>query len=1846
MSIETNEVVWKDENGAKTPVNKQKIDELLAKGGSSGGGGGSTVNMNQLKTDSGSPEVTVSGDGGVGITSQKVTAAAGVAISGGGGVATAVGGTAVSGKGAAAASGGVALSGKGAADAGSGFAVSGGNTAKASGGTALSGVGAAQADNGVAVSGVNNATAGAGTAITGKGTATATKGTAITGDGTATAESGTAIAGESTATAKDGVAISGHSAATAENGVAISGYGNPVAVNGTAISGYDDASAKDGTAIAGHGKVTEAALGLSATGMVSAEQGVAIVGRAEGTEEGQYAGSSNAEVLIGGRGITTLPKHAIVIQGVPYIENAAEQTISTTGVVLRLHSATSGATATLSAPTEDNCYMDWNGYTKFTRTSTLEDVTGRLIVENGRFNGAWFAGEVNCLRTQQTSPEINNTDIEEVVITSALAVSPQGVAITGHGVATAEGGIGITATGAATGAFSLSGTGLSTGNIALSAKGTASGNAGVAIAGDGAQARGTTGVVIAGAGATVTVDAGLVLGGQNVRHTVADAWKGLSVTTTTNDGGEVVLQGPKPSGSMALFLGNWKFGAASNLVDKDGLPIVQDGKFAGALDSDLQNHINDKVRHIVADERTKWNKNVTDLEEHKGDSVAHISPDERSSWNKNIQDLDTHKKDTEVHVAADERTKWNQAGVDATQALADAKNANDGLAQSNKEFDTLNEAYTKHATDDVRHITGEERTTWNKAGTDATQALQDAAAASSKAEDVKAELQNEMAERLEAVLHYKGQVVTEGELPAEENTVGDTWNVVDTGANYAWNGTSWDKLSETLDLSPYDQHIGDTNIHIPKVINTDGAISYMANEASGGIMKYTGADGTVGKITLFDGSDTAHTYAQIVAHAADKASIAKLNVTIDGIHYATGTTDVTLPEQELAVKGDITAHAENTELHLQTDERTKWNKAGTDAASALEKLESLEENPDTSGSGLQLHVKDMSKHLGTITGEQGTALIFNEADGGGMRFTRTDNGGSLIAVNDGVSGVYAQMSAHTADKAEITRLNVNPQGIYYTKNAAAPGDNPAERELAVKEDVTAAKTEVTEKVTELTEKVTKLEANPGSDGLNNWDLPGLQAQADFVISPQEVTAPGDTANVAKVNWFSIAAADLPSEEPAFLTAINLLCRTTLQNSATTTPFYMGVWQEKEDGSGGFERVATSLNTQVQKGGEHMVFQFLPVRLAHTTRKPLRFLPVPHRNSTWPDDVTQIEMNLQIYTGNVTPGDTVHVGDTVKDWVPQMTLSIAAGENVKPRSGDGEAPNLGIYALSSDLSAHTKNSDIHVSSAQKADLSWLSGAKSCLTNLQTAYSDGSLKGEKGCTGAQGEKGCTGEPGAKGCKGDPGEGGGEALTDCQKASLEWVGCVRSYSFFTEATEFNNIVDESRIVNEGIKGCWGSVEAMNTTIRSAGLTTCQKEDLAWLHGMVHTLCNYYGVYCTTGQHNFAYVFNGLACNSIFLSCMTNQWVDNGRNFGSSSSSSSSLCAETQTSTRLGKGSQANMQYGGIAIGNKAVVACGHFPSVNNGAIAIGDYACAESDNIAIGYRATVKNALQSIAIGKKASAATGCTSSIAIGYATTADGDGVAIGGRAEALDDSIAIGDIASGVGSQSVALGYNATAKCDYNIAIGSQVCAEGLKSILIGFQTHSNKPSSIGIGQTNITLPYGIIIGTGCIGGGDPSIGSAVAIGFNTQINIMDCYAAVAIGSDTYATDYSVAVGTQAQAKSIYSTALGQYAAGNFCHTVAIGSNAHACAPYAMALGAGAGLHDCRTSLISIGSIDYNTRLAELGIYFIAPDSNLAKTYLDGCAGIGYVTSKGGHGVKKLTELLGTAAFAPTKPST
>lgn len=53
---------------------------------------------------------------------------------------------------------------------------------------------------------------------------------------------------------------------------------------------------------------------------------------------------------------------------------------------------------------------------------------------------------------------------------------------------------------------------------------------------------------------------------------------------------------------------------------------------------------------------------------------------------------------------------------------------------------------------------------------------------------------------LVSVYTYKGSVAAYAALPTSGSSIGDVWNVEDTGMNYAWTGTGWDSLGQVFEV--------------------------------------------------------------------------------------------------------------------------------------------------------------------------------------------------------------------------------------------------------------------------------------------------------------------------------------------------------------------------------------------------------------------------------------------------------------------------------------------------------------------------------------------------------------------------------------------------------------------------------------------------------------------------------------------------------------------------------------------------------------------------------------------------------------------------------------------------------------------------------------------------------------------------------------------------------------------------------------------------------------------------------------------------------------------------------------
>ena len=166
----------------------------------------------------------------------------------------------------------------------------------------------------------------------------------------------------------------------------------------------------------------------------------------------------------------------------------------------------------------------------------------------------------------------------------------------------------------------------------------------------------------------------------------------------------------------------------------------------------------------------------------------------------------------------------------ATKAYADAESAAAvstvvGTAEDTKDADTVYGAKA-YADDKVKTLSGDVVTeivtlsgnvenAIERATQDTSDLKDDVSELSGSVVSMSADVKTYIDNELSTVYDYKGSVATVDDLPAEGEKVGDVYNVVaaqgtpgtanfiPAGTNYAWNGSAWDALGGTVDLSAY-----------------------------------------------------------------------------------------------------------------------------------------------------------------------------------------------------------------------------------------------------------------------------------------------------------------------------------------------------------------------------------------------------------------------------------------------------------------------------------------------------------------------------------------------------------------------------------------------------------------------------------------------------------------------------------------------------------------------------------------------------------------------------------------------------------------------------------------------------------------------------------------------------------------------------------------------------------------------------------------------------------------------------------------------------------------------------------
>jgi len=203
--------------------------------------------------------------------------------------------------------------------------------------------------------------------------------------------------------------------------------------------------------------------------------------------------------------------------------------------------------------------------------------------------------------------------------------------------------------------------------------------------------------------------------------------------------------------------------------------------------------------------------------------------------------------------------------------------------------------------------------------------------------DIKSYIDN----KVSTVYKYKGTLSV---LPSDTSNVsiGDVYNIDESvsgypaGTNFAWTGIGWDGLGGLVDLSTltpksnFEKHIEDTLVHVS---------TNLINNSTSGAMAYT--DMITGVTAAGRSLTKKNKVVEIPSASSSTFGVIKVGNFISNsngtISVTTGTTNTTVAagnhmhteyastETVNGLNSTVTAHTENTEIHVTAAQKSSWD---------------------------------------------------------------------------------------------------------------------------------------------------------------------------------------------------------------------------------------------------------------------------------------------------------------------------------------------------------------------------------------------------------------------------------------------------------------------------------------------------------------------------------------------------------------------------------------------------------------------------------------------------------------------------------------------------------------------------------------------------------------------------------------------------------------------------------------------------------------------------------------------------------------------------------------------------------
>ncbi len=195
---------------------------------------------------------------------------------------------------------------------------------------------------------------------------------------------------------------------------------------------------------------------------------------------------------------------------------------------------------------------------------------------------------------------------------------------------------------------------------------------------------------------------------------------------------------------------------------------------------------------------------------------------------------------------------------------------------------------------------------------------------------------------LDKVFQYRGQVASYNKLPTKNRVIGDTYNVQDTGENYAWNGSSWDLLTGT-----------------EAVYWRNGAL-----ESQGSTLTIDSDKNPISNLVLEDITDITATAAEVNVLDGITASTAELNI-MDGVTASTA---------ELNILDGVTADANELNI-LDGATLTTTELNYVDGVTSSIQTQLNEKQPNITGAATTITSSNLTTNRAVISNNSGKVAV-------------------------------------------------------------------------------------------------------------------------------------------------------------------------------------------------------------------------------------------------------------------------------------------------------------------------------------------------------------------------------------------------------------------------------------------------------------------------------------------------------------------------------------------------------------------------------------------------------------------------------------------------------------------------------------------------------------------------------------------------------------------------------------------------------------------------------------------------------------------------------------------------------